>query len=120
MRSVFSYTKNSLTAGSSRSDIEQLQSFEEQRAVLARALATSEAILKVEPVGSSKYLQAKDRVVHLQNELRVLKGRMKVVRKKQNLGDFLIQMFKERVTRSEWERIVVEARRRHESQGFAS
>lgn len=35
---------------------------------------------------------ARARVLEIQKELRVLKGKMGVVKKNQNLGDFLIQM----------------------------
>lgn len=45
-----------------------------------------------------------------------MKGALGIAKPHQNLGDFLIEMFRERVTRAEWQRIVAEARRRHDSQ----
>ncbi|WP_083614965.1 hypothetical protein [Paraburkholderia sp. SOS3] len=75
-----------------------------------------EALAKTLPRGSLKRQSARARVVEIQKELRVLKGKMGVEKKNQNLGDFLIQMFKERVTKAEWDGVVAEARRRYELQ----
>jgi hypothetical protein len=47
--------------------------------------------------------------------LRSLKATLGMARPRQNVGDFLIEMFRERVSRNEWQCIVAKARRRHDS-----
>jgi hypothetical protein len=99
-----------------RSVEQRTETFEQRRTSLTRTLCDLETLAKTLPRGSLKYQSARARVVEIQKELRVLKGKMGVVKKNQNLGDFLIQMFKERVTKAEWDGVVAEARRRYESQ----
>jgi hypothetical protein len=98
-----------------RSVEQRTETVEQRRTSLTRTLCDLEALTKTLPRGSLKYQSARARVVEIQKELRVLKGKMGVVKKNQSLGDFLIQMFKERVTKAEWDGVVAEARRRYES-----
>ena len=58
---------------------------------------------------------ARVRVTRLQRELRRLKAALGTPKRHQDVGDFLIEMFRERVSFSEWQCIVAEARRRHDS-----
>ncbi|APR34620.1 hypothetical protein BTO02_03365 [Paraburkholderia sp. SOS3] len=102
--------------GAVRSAEPRIETFEQRRASLTRTLCDLEALAKTLPRGSLKRQSARARVVEIQKELRVLKGKMGVEKKNQNLGDFLIQMFKERVTKAEWDGVVAEARRRYELQ----
>src|ERR1700753_1013449 len=97
-------------SGAVRSADQRTETFEQQRASLTQELGDLEVLAKTLPRGSLKHQSAKERVVEIQKELRVLKGKMGVVKKNQNLGDFLIQMFKERVTKAEWDGVVAEAR----------
>jgi len=98
---------------SKRSDgTEPLQ---QQRAELVRALAAAEASVRTFPIGSLQQANARARVTRLQTELRRLKAALGTPKRHQDVGDFLIEMFRERVSFSEWQSIVAEARRRHES-----
>ncbi|CAJ0793052.1 hypothetical protein [Ralstonia holmesii] len=100
------------TLGNRNDGTEPLQ---QQRADLVRALAAAEASVRTFPAGSLQQAKARARVTRLQNELRRLKATLGMARPRQNLGDFLIEMFRERVSRNEWQCIVAEARRRHDS-----
>ncbi|WP_236636937.1 hypothetical protein [Ralstonia pickettii] len=44
-----------------------------------------------------------------------MKAALGTSKRHQDVGDFLIEMFRERVSFSEWQCIVAEARRRHDS-----
>lgn len=89
---------------------------EQQRAELIRALKAAEQSVKTFPPGSLEQGKARVRVAHLQNALRRIKGKLGVVRNWRDLGEFLIQICRERATRYEWQCIVAEAQRRHETQ----
>jgi hypothetical protein len=56
--------------------------------------------------------KARARVTRLHTALRLIKGKLGVTRRRQDLGELLIQLFRERVTPSEWQRIIAEAQRR--------
>jgi hypothetical protein len=95
---------------------QQISVLEQQRQELTKALAGAEQSARLFPTGSLEHQKAKARVTRLHDGLRLLKEKRGVAQKYQNLGDFLIQIFKERSTQAEWQQIVVEARRRHDSQ----
>jgi hypothetical protein len=122
MRYVISHDKQkrSLSPNAVQNVERHTETFEQQRAALTRTLCELEALTKTLSRGSLKYQGAKARIVEIQNELRVLKGKMGFVKKNENLSDFLIQIFKERVTKAEWDGVVVEARRRYELQAHAA
>jgi hypothetical protein len=88
------------------------ETLEQQRAELVQALAAAEQSTRTFLPGSLEHGKAKARVTRLQKELRFIRGRLGVTRKHQDLGERLIEIFRERVTSSEWQRIVAEARRR--------
>ena len=100
------------TLGSRNDAAEPLQ---QQRADLVRALAAAEASVRTFPIGSLQQTNARARVTRLQRELRRLKAALGTSKRHQDVGDFLIEMFRERVSFSEWQCIVAEARRRHDS-----
>ena len=100
------------TLGSRNDATESLQ---QQRADLVRALAAAEASVRTFPIGSLQQANARARVTRLQRELRRLKAALGTSKRHQYVGDFLIEMFRERVSRTEWQCIVAEARRRHDS-----
>ena len=89
---------------------------EHQRADLVRALAAAEQSVKTFLPGSLEQSKARTRVTRLQNELRLIRGRLGTTKKHQNLGDLLVEVCRERVLPSEWQGIVAEARRRHGAQ----
>jgi len=91
------------------------ESLQQQRADLVRALAAAEASVRTFPIGSLQQANARARVTRLQRELRRLKAALGTSKRHQDVGDFLIEMFRERVSFSEWQCIVAEARRRHDS-----
>ncbi|MGN6260928.1 MAG: hypothetical protein ACTHNO_09355 [Ralstonia sp.] len=95
--------------------LREIESLQQQRADLLQALAAAETSVRTFPAGSLQQAKARARVTRLQNELRRLKATLGMARPRQNLGDFLIEMFRERVSRNEWQCIVAEARRRHDS-----
>nr|WP_311527368.1 hypothetical protein [uncultured Ralstonia sp.] len=97
-----------------------LESLQQQRADLVRALAAAEASVRTFPAGSLQQAKARARVTRLQNELRRLKAALGMAKPRQNLGDLLIEMFRERVSRNEWQYIIAEARRRHDSKAAES
>ena len=80
-----------------------------------RALAAAEASVRTFPIGSLQQANARARVTRLQRELRRLKAALGTSKRHQDVGDFLIEIFRERVSFSEWQCIVAEARRRHDS-----
>lgn len=92
-----------------------LESLQQQRADLVGALAAAEASVRTFPIGSLRQANARARVTRLQRELRRLKAALGTSKRHQDVGDFLIEMFRERVSFSEWQCIVAEARRRHDS-----
>ncbi|MGN6141040.1 MAG: hypothetical protein ACTHNV_19295 [Ralstonia sp.] len=100
------------TLGNHNDGTEQLQ---RQRADLVRALAAAEASVRRFPLGSLQQANARARVTRLQRELRRLKAALGTPKRHQDVGDFLIEMFRERVSRNEWQCIVAKARRRHDS-----
>ena len=91
----------------------EIESLQQQRADLVRALAAAEASVRRFPLGSLQQANARVRVTRLQRELRRLKAALGTPKRHQDVGDFLIEMFRERVSFSEWQCIVAEARRRH-------
>jgi hypothetical protein len=93
----------------------EIESLQQQRADLVRALAAAEASVRTFPIGSLQQTNARARVTRLQRELRRLKAALGTSKRHQDVGDFLIEMFRERVSFSEWQCIVAEARRRHDS-----
>lgn len=95
--------------------LREIESLQQQRADLLQALAAAETSVRTFPAGSLQQAKARARVTRLQNELRRLKATLGMARPRQNLGDVLIEMFRERVSRNEWQCIVAEARRRYDS-----
>jgi hypothetical protein len=95
---------------------QQISVLEQQRQELTKALAGAEQSARLFPTGSLEHQKAKARVTRLHDGLRLLKAKRDVAQKYQNLGDFLIQIFKEKSSQAEWQQIVAEARRRHDSQ----
>jgi hypothetical protein len=89
---------------------------EQQRAQLVLALSAAEKSVKALLPGSLAQNKARARVTRLQDALRLLNGQLSRARRHRNLGDFLIQICRERATRHEWRCIVAEAQRRHEAQ----
>lgn len=89
---------------------------EQQRQELTKALAGAEQSARMFQAGSLEHQKAKARVTRLHDGLRLLKEKRGIAQQYRNLGDFLIQIFKEKATRGEWQQIVAEARRRHDSQ----
>ena len=59
--------------------------------------------------------KAKARVTLLHNEVRLVRGRLGLSRTRQNLGDLVIEICRERATPSEWQYMEAEARW-HEAQ----
>ncbi|CAD6551409.1 hypothetical protein ACFQ3P_30210 [Paraburkholderia sabiae] len=92
------------------------EALERQRADLVSALAAAEQSASFFPPGSTEHGKAKARVTLLQNELRLMRGRLGVAKKSLDLGELLIQICRERATPAEWKRTVAEARRRHDAQ----
>jgi hypothetical protein len=90
----------------------QIESLEQQRATLRRALVAAEQSVRFFPQGLTAHRKAKARVCALQNELRVINGRFGG-REKQDFGEIIISIVKERLSVSEWKGILSEARRRH-------
>lgn len=95
---------------------QQIFVLEQQRQELTKALAGAEQSARMFQTGSLEHQKAKARVTRLHDGLRMLKERRGIAQQYRNLGDFLIQIFKEGMTRDEWQQIVSEARRRHDSQ----
>jgi len=60
--------------------------------------------------------KARSRVTRLHAALRLIKGKLGVTRKRHDLGELLIELFRERVTPTEWQSIVADARRRADEQ----
>ncbi|HEX7937274.1 MAG TPA: hypothetical protein VF573_29950 [Paraburkholderia sp.] len=92
------------------------EALERQRAHLLIALAAAEQSVRFFLPGSLEHGKAKKRVTILHNELRLMRGRLGIKAKRPDLGESLIQIFRERVTPCEWERIVAEAQRRADAQ----
>lgn len=88
----------------------------QERDCLRAALKAAQRNRDTLEVGSVEYVKAGYRISELAEQLKALKEKIGVVKKYQDLGDFLVKMFKERVTKAEWEIIVAEAQRRHDSQ----
>jgi hypothetical protein len=95
---------------------QQILVLEEQRQEIAKALAGAEQSARMFQTGSLEHQKAKARVTRLHNALRLLKQKRGIAQQYRNLADFLIEIFKERSTRDEWQQVVAEARRRHDSQ----
>ncbi|VVD26524.1 conserved protein of unknown function [Paraburkholderia dioscoreae] len=56
-------------------------------------------------------------MTRLQNEPRVIRGRLGAAKKRQSLGDILVEVCRERATSAEWQRIAADAQQRHDEQG---
>jgi hypothetical protein len=108
-------TQSSLSDTKAASSRER-ETLEQRRAELVLALAAAEQSTRTFLPGSLEHGKAKARVTCLQKELRLVRGRLGVKRKRQDLGERLIEIFRERVTSAEWQRIVAEARRRADVQ----
>lgn len=89
---------------------------EQQRAQLVLALKATETSVRTSLPGSLTQSKAKARVTRLQNALRLLNGQLRDAKRHRDLGDFLIQLCRERASRYEWQCIVAEAQRRHGAQ----
>jgi hypothetical protein len=92
------------------------EALEQQRAHLVMALAAAEQSVRFFLPGSLEHGKAKARVTLLHNELRLMRGRLGAAKKRPDLGELLVEVCRERVTLAEWQRIVVEAQRRHDAQ----
>jgi hypothetical protein len=92
------------------------ETLERYRSDLLVALAATEQSVSTFLPGSLEHGNAKARVTRLQNELRLIRGKLGAAKKHHNLGDLLIEVCRERVAAPEWQRIVTEARRRHDAQ----
>jgi hypothetical protein len=119
MRPVFSHAKQAQSPTPNLdADVQRERgALEHQRADLVRALAAAERSVKTFLPGSLEQCKARTRVTRLQNELRVIRGRLGAAKKHQNLGDLLVEVCRERVLPSEWRCILAEARRRHDAPG---
>jgi hypothetical protein len=96
--------------------LQNVESLKEQRENLLRALAASERTTKACSDGSREQVEARARTAWLHGELRRLKCRMGPPKKYQGLDSFIVGIVKEQVSKAEWQRIVVEARRLYDSQ----
>jgi hypothetical protein len=92
------------------------ETLEQYRSDLLVALAAAEQSVSTFLPGSLEHGNAKSRVTRLQNELRLIRGKLGAAKKHHNLGDLLIEVCRERVAAPEWKRIVAEAQRRHDAQ----
>ncbi|WP_245639742.1 hypothetical protein [Paraburkholderia heleia] len=90
------------------------EALKQQRAELVRALDAAERSIEAFLPGSLQEQKARRRVARLQNELRLMRGKLGLAEKRQDLGELLIVICRERSTTSEWQHIVAEARRRPE------
>ncbi|QTD95626.1 hypothetical protein [Burkholderia anthina] len=100
--------------------VREVLSLEQQRESLLKALRAAEEQRKNSEPESAEYEQIGARINSICHQLQAIKKMGAVAHKYQNLGDHLIAMFKERVTRVEWMAIVEEAQRRHDSQACLS
>lgn len=92
------------------------EALERQRADLVRALAAAERSVKTFLPGSLQEQKARARATRLHTALRLIKGKLGVTRRRQDLGELLIALFRERVTPTEWQHIIAEAQRRADEQ----
>ncbi|WP_131799889.1 hypothetical protein [Paraburkholderia ginsengiterrae] len=92
------------------------ESYALQRTELLCALVAAERSALAFTAGTPGHIKAKARVTRLQNNLRLLNHQAGGTRKRQNLVEFLVEIFRERVRPNEWAAIVAEARRRHDAQ----
>lgn len=76
------------------------EALERQRADLVRALAAARSIKTFLP-GSLQEQKARARVTRWHAALRLIKGKQGITRKRQDLGELLIALFRERVTPTE-------------------
>jgi hypothetical protein len=83
------------------------QALEQQRAELVRALDAAERSIKTFLPGSLEWQKARARATHLHTALWLLKGKLGT-KKRYDLGELLIELFRQRVTPSEWQRIIGE------------
>jgi len=93
------------------------EALEQQRTEFICALAAAEQSLKTFLRGSLEHGKARARMTRLQNEPRVIRGRLGAAKKRQSLGDILVEVCRERATSAEWQRIVADAQQRHDEQG---
>jgi hypothetical protein len=93
---------------------QQGESLELHQANLRRALVAAEQSVRFFPSGLSAHRKAKARVKALQNELRAINGQLGV-RQKQDLGEVIISIIKERLSDVEWQGILSEARKRYQA-----
>lgn len=92
------------------------ESYALQRTELLCALVAAERSVQAFAPGTPRHIKAKARVTRLQSDLRLLNHQAGASRKRQNLSEFLVEIFRERVRPNEWAAIVAEARRRHDAQ----
>lgn len=96
--------------------VREVLSLEQQRDSLLKALRAAElARVSMDPE-SPEHAHVGARINSICHQLRAIKAKGVVAKRYQNVGDHLITIFKERVTRVEWHLIVAEAQRRHDSQ----
>jgi hypothetical protein len=93
---------------------QQGESLALHQANLRRALVAAEQPVRFFPSGLSAHRKAKARVKALQNELRAINGQLGV-RQKQDLGEVIISIIKERLSDVEWQGILSEARKRYQA-----
>ncbi|SIT37730.1 hypothetical protein BN2475_120180 [Paraburkholderia ribeironis] len=98
------------------SEVENVRTLEQQRPEFICALSAAEQSINSFLPGSLEHGQARARVTRLLAALRLIKGWLGATKKNHDLGELLIEIFKERVTRAEWER----TGRRHDAQERAS
>jgi hypothetical protein len=96
------------------------EALEQQRADLVRSLAVAEQSLKTFEPGSPQHDEARVCVTRLQNGLRLIRGRLGVAKKRHDLGELLIEVCRDYFAPGDWQRIVAEARRRHDAQDSLS
>ena len=95
---------------------QEILAIDSRREMLRLSLANADALRQANLPGTSAHTDAGRRIRRVTDELRTLRERMRLAKQYRTHNEILIGMLKARHGRSQWRRLVAEARRAHRAQ----
>lgn len=89
---------------------------DQRREILIASLRYLQGLHAKEKKGSLEYKRLGQEILKVGNQLSEVKKEAAVYKDYQDVSDFLVRMFRERVTKAEWKILVAEANRRCDEQ----
>ncbi len=95
---------------------QEILAIDSRREMLRLSLANAQALRAVSLPGTSAHKDAGRRIRRLSDELHMLRERMRLAKQYRTHNEILVRMLKVRYGKSQWRRLVAEARCAHRAQ----